>query len=208
MDSQLTGIITLRKDHIKPASQMLARAFQDGPINLYAYADDANAKSRLPYVYEFVLRYYLRYAQSYTTSEKLEGVAVWQRYKKIKISYWHLLTSGAIWSAIKMGARVGKRMEPFFGYVEKKHTELVSFPHWYLILIGVEPESQGRGYASRLLRSMLSRIDEEGLPCYLETEKEKNVTIYEHFNFRVIDEFIVPETTVKLWAMLRDAKDN
>ena len=208
MDSGLAGIIKLRKDHIKPASQMLARAFEDDPISVYAYSDEADIKSRLPYVYEFLLRYYLRYAQGYATSEQLEGIAVWQRYRRVKISFWHLLSSGAIWPAIKMGAKVGERMQPFFGYIEKKHAELVSFPHWYLILIGVEPESQGKGYAAMLLRSMLSKIDEEGLPCYLETEKAKNVPIYEHFNFRIIDEFIVPDTTVKLWAMLRDRKDN
>ena len=74
------------------------------------------------------------------------------------------------------------------------------------MLIGVDPKFQGKGYASRLIREMLLRIDEEGLPCYLETQKEQNVSIYQHFGFKVIDEFIIPGTTIKAWPMLREGK--
>ena len=185
---------------------MLARAFQDDPIIAYAYTDDEDVITRLPYLYEFMLRYYLRYAQGYATSNQLEGVAVWQRYAKdtLNMSFWQLLISGAIWPAFRMGTKAGKRMQTFFKYAENKHRELVPSPHWYLVVIGVDPQFQGKGYASRLLSSMLSKIDEEGLPCYLETEKEKNVALYQHFSFKVVDEYIVPETTVKLWAMLRE----
>jgi len=188
------------------ASRMLARAFQDDPIIAYAYKDDKNVNVRLPYVYEFLLRYYLSYAQVYATSYQLEGVAVWRFYERIKMSFMRILLSGAIWPALRMGMKAGKRMQPFFDYVENKHGELVPFPHWYLMIIGVDPKFQGKGYGGRLLRGMLSKVDEEGLPCYLETEKSENVPLYQHFDFRVIDEYIVPETTVKLWAMLREGK--
>jgi GNAT superfamily N-acetyltransferase len=95
-------------------------------------------------------------------------------------------------------------MQPFFEYVDSKHEELVSSPHWYLMLLGVDPEFQGKGYASLLLKGMLSQIDKERLPCYLETEKEENIQIYQHFNFKVIEEYTIPGTSVKLWAMLRE----
>jgi hypothetical protein len=53
---------------------------------------------------------------------------------------------------------------------------------------------------------MLKDTDEEGLPCYLETEGENNVSMYKHFGFKVVDEFIVPNTNVELTAMLREPK--
>ncbi len=71
------------------------------------------------------------------------------------------------------------------------------------MVIGVAPVSQGQGYASKLLKPMLARLDEEGLPCYLETQKEKNVTLYQHFGFNVVEEFTFPSTTLTTWAMLR-----
>lgn len=179
MVNELDKIITLRKDQIKPASRILARAFQNDPIVAYAYPDGNDQKTKLPYVYEFLLSYYVQYAKAYATSDHLEGVAIWQRYKHkhLNMSFWQILLSGAIWPAFKTGIKVGKRMQPFFEYIENKRWELVPYPHWYLMAIGVDPQYQGKGYASRLIRGMLTRIDEEGMPCYLETEK--NVALYQ-----------------------------
>ncbi|MFH1626439.1 MAG: GNAT family N-acetyltransferase, partial [Pseudomonadota bacterium] len=84
---------------------------------------------------------------------------------------------------------------------------LVSFKHWYLWIVGVEPQSQGKGYASKLLRPMLTRIDKDGLPCYLETLDERNVPIYEHLGFKVVDESTVPNTSITNWAMLRETSN-
>jgi len=120
------------------------------------------------------------------------------------MSFWQIFLSGAIWPAFKMRINVGKRMRPFFEYIENKRWELVPCPHWYLMAIGVDPGYQAKGHASRLIRAMLARIDKEDMPCYLETETEKNVALYQHFDFEVIEEFIVPDTKLKLWAMLRE----
>ena len=52
---------------------------------------------------------------------------------------------------------------------------------------------------------MLSRTlgDREGLPGYLETLEEKNVRLYEHFAFKVVDESFVPGIVLTDWAMVR-----
>jgi ribosomal protein S18 acetylase RimI-like enzyme len=72
--------------------------------------------------------------------------------------------------------------------------------------IGIAPQFQGKGYANKLLRPMLSRIDDDGLPCYLETVDEQNVSFYEHFGFKIVDKSNVPETTLINWAMLRETQ--
>ena len=97
-------------------------------------------------------------------------------------------------------------MQALDKYMENKHKELVPNKHWYLVVLAVDPQHQGKGYASRLLNEMLSEIDEEGLPCYLETDGEKNVSMYQHFGFEVVDEFVVPVTKDKVVAMLRKPK--
>lgn len=58
-----------------------------------------------------------------------------------------------------------------------------SQPHWYLKSIGVDPASQGRGVASRLLRSRLDRCDAAGQPAYLEASNPAGVPVYERFGF-------------------------
>jgi ribosomal protein S18 acetylase RimI-like enzyme len=123
------------------------------------------------------------------------------------MSFRRLLLSGAIVSAWRVGQEARRRMQILSQYIDKKRRELAPYNHWYLVLLGVDPKFQGRGYASRLIRGMLTRIDEEGLPCYLETDGERNVRIYRHFGFEVIDEFIIPETNVRQCAMLRQNAD-
>jgi ribosomal protein S18 acetylase RimI-like enzyme len=199
------SIIALRRDQIKPASRMLARAFMDDPIAMLAYPDERDRRNQLHYMYEFSLRYSFSSNEIYTTSERLEGIVVWRRRGvHHKESLWQIISSGAVWPALRMGTGAGKRMLPFYDYIEKKHREIIPGPHWYLIGIGVDPDYRGKGYASRLDRHMIARINEERLPCYLETANEQNLNPNQHLGFRIMDEFTVPGTHFKLWAMLRD----
>ncbi len=66
-------------------------------------------------------------------------------------------------------------------------------PHWYLAVIGVDPDRQGCGAGAALLRSRLWRCDEEGLPAYLESSKLENVPLYQHFGFHVSGPLDLPE---------------
>ena len=84
--------------------------------------------------------------------------------------------------------------------VYKKHT---NFPHRYIMLLGVNPEKQGKGYASLLLNKILGRYDMEKLPCYCETYLPKNVEIYKRFGFEVVQESEIPNTDIKFWGLLR-----
>ena len=110
------------------------------------------------------------------------------------------------WPAIIIGIKALRKMQVLDEYIERKHKELAPNKHWYLAVLAVDPQHQGKGYASKLLHEMLSYIDEEGLHRYLETEGEKNVSMYQHFAFEVVDEFVVPGTNDKLVAMLRKPK--
>ena len=91
-------------------------------------------------------------------------------------------------------------------HIDAVHQRLTPFKHWFLQAVGVDPQFQGKGYAGKLLRPMFARIDEEGLPCYLETLDEANTQLYEHFGFGVVEKSTVPETKLTNWAMLREAQ--
>ena len=198
-------MLKLEKKHIKPVSLMLSRAFKDDLKDVFPDPEERRVKT--PYVNELYLLYEFSNSKAFITSPKLEGIAVWMHSDKMKERpFWRILTSGAIWPAIIIGIKALRRMQTFDQYIEKKHKELAPNKHWYLSVLAVDPQHQGKGYASKLLNEMLSYIDEEGLHCYLETEGEKNVSMYQHFGFEVVDEFIVPGTNDKLVAMLRKPK--
>jgi GNAT superfamily N-acetyltransferase len=203
MDAESDKLIELRKDLITSAARTLAHAFKDDPIINYIYPNANDQETKLPYLYQSLLRLFLGYAHIYITSDRVEGIAVWRSYKKTNLSFRQFLLSGALWPALRIGISAAKRIT-LFDYIESKHKKPVPSPHWYLDVLGVAPQFQGQGFAGKLLRGMLLRIEKEGIPCYLETEKEKNILFYQHFNFKVIDEFTVPGTPVRLWAMLRE----
>ena len=87
--------------------------------------------------------------------------------------------------------------------MDRKRKELALSKHWYLNMLAVDPKYQGKGYASALLNAMLPEIDKQNLPCYLETGGDKNVSIYKHFGFKVINEYTIPGVKDKFIAMLR-----
>jgi ribosomal protein S18 acetylase RimI-like enzyme len=196
-------LISLEKDKIKPAVMALSRAFHDSPVYIYTFPDPKERMKKMHPAFESVLRYGLRYGRVLTTTDRPVGIAVWIRSELMKMTVRRMWWSRALWPAMRMGIGASIRMLRLNDYVERKHGKLAPFDHWYLMLLGVDPEYQGNGYGGRLIRGMLAETGETGLPCYLETTTESNVRLYEHFGFEVIDEFIVPGTPVEIWIMLR-----
>ncbi len=59
-------------------------------------------------------------------------------------------------------------------------------PHWYLPLIGVEPNAQGNGLGGALMRHAVARCDQEGVLAYLESSNPRNISLYEGHGFEVM----------------------
>jgi ribosomal protein S18 acetylase RimI-like enzyme len=75
-------------------------------------------------------------------------------------------------------------------------------PHWYLPFIGVDPAHQGRGIGDALLKPMLAKCDEAGLPAYLESTTPKNQPLYRRHGFEAVGEIRVGDCPV-ITPMLR-----
>jgi ribosomal protein S18 acetylase RimI-like enzyme len=75
--------------------------------------------------------------------------------------------------------------DDIFSAFEQMDTYHPEEPHWYLAVIGVDPSRQGHGVGSTLLNATLTRVDEEGLPAYLESSNPANISLYERHGFEV-----------------------
>ena len=78
-------------------------------------------------------------------------------------------------------------------------------PHFYLSLLGTSAAHRGRGYGLALLAENLRRIDEAGMPAYLEASNPANVALYERQGFSVRDSFKLPGEGPEVFTMWRDA---
>lgn len=74
-------------------------------------------------------------------------------------------------------------------------------PHWYLMMVGADPDRRGQGLGSAVIRPMLDRCDTEGLPAYLESSNERNVPLYHRLGFEVTDEFQLAPDCPPIWSM-------
>jgi len=62
-------------------------------------------------------------------------------------------------------------------------------PHYYLSLLATHPDHRGAGHGMRLLAENLERIDQEGLPAYLESTNPANNDRYGRVGFEVVGSF-------------------
>ncbi len=74
-------------------------------------------------------------------------------------------------------------------------------PHFYLEYLGVEPDCQGKGYGSLILKHLASRADELGVGCYLENANPLNVPFYQRAGFQIVNEMEV--IGIHAWFMWR-----
>ncbi len=78
-------------------------------------------------------------------------------------------------------------------------------PHWYLAMIGVDPNRQGRGYGSAILKESVKRCDQDGVIAYLESSNPKNVPLYERYGFEVMGH-VAPGDFPGLYPMIRQPR--
>ena len=75
---------------------------------------------------------------------------------------------------------------------------------WYLFSLTVHPNYQHTGLATKVMQPMLDFFDATGQSCYLETNKECNIAMYEHYGFRLMEAGSIPGTDVMHYTMRRD----
>lgn len=203
MIDSLKELNCITKNDAEFAIKTLEKAFENYPLLQYYYPEKSIRDKIANYFLSFVVYSGIKYGEVYGTSSNFEGVAVWIPSENYPLTFWKMLRSVPISKILNFGRYGGSKMSNFSNHLDDIHKRMVPFKHMFLQIIGTAPEFRGKGFASKLIKPMLSRIDKEKLPCYLETIDEKNIAIYERFGFEIIDKSNIPETNFINWAMLR-----
>ncbi len=195
--------IRLQANQLSQASEVMAQAFQNDPMLQYLVPDDTKRVRLLPSFFGTVVRYCLRYGEVYTT-ETLDGVACWLPPGNTTPTIGRMLRIGIHVSPLQFGWIGIRRFMTLATYTDAVHKRFAPGKHWYLWALGVNPPRQGQGIGGMLMQPVLARADVASLPCYLETENEKNVPFYQKHSFQVVSHGEVSKSGLRVWAMLRE----
>jgi GNAT superfamily N-acetyltransferase len=199
-----TSVDVVRLDDVQipAAAAVLARAFAADPFFEHVLPDAAQRQAALPAIMSVLVAHCQRHGACYTTAGGVQGIAAWNAPGNA-ITEEQMMAAGFGAAAAQMGAAAVGRLLAVYEYLEALRLRTLPGRHWYLMLLGVEPAHQGQGLGSRLIAPVLAQADADGLPAYLETFVQRDVTFYTHHGFAVLEEGDEPSAGLHYWTMHR-----
>jgi GNAT superfamily N-acetyltransferase len=152
------------------AIETIVEAFADDPVERWMYPGEEEYREHFP-------RFVAAFAGPAMVSDAEGAVAVW-------LPPGTAPDGDAIAAVMAETVDAAKHDDLFAtaGQMDDAHPR---FEHWYLPWLAVRPERQGGGLGGALLREGLARVDEDGLPAYLETPNPRTIPFYERHGFAV-----------------------
>ena len=196
----------LPRNHLRRAAEACVQAFVDAPHIAAFFPDESRRAHDAAALFEMRIRYGMQKGEVYATSSKLEGIAVWIPSNAAVMTIWGQIRAGGMRLYQTVGRDAVARMTHVEQHNDRFRGRAMAEPFLFLSILAVQPDHQGQGHGTRLMESMLSRLDRERVPCCLETTDERVVPFYRRFGFVASDPSIVPSTDLAVRLMRRDPR--
>ena len=181
-------IIHTTRHSYRQAAQVLGRAFVDDPVSVAVYRNFSPARLVHALTVDFTAELLVCVRKGYPLQVNEDGKVLAAAviyppggYPLPASDQWLLLIKSLLGNGFY---NVGGWLR-WLSEVDKVHPR---DPHYYLEYLGVEPEQQGMGLGSAILRHLTGRADEEKVGCYLENANPRNLPFYQRFGFQIIAE--------------------
>jgi GNAT superfamily N-acetyltransferase len=193
-----------RRDEAVRLGEVLADAFAEDPVFGWLIPPQVRGRdNRLRTFFTSMSRGYLRGGKPCYLSSDASAAALWAAP-----GAWAMPLSQIILEAAPNGLALRT------GLIRALRTQLQierlhagqSAPHWYLGYLGTRSDRQGEGLGTQLLREVLTGLDADGVPAYLESSNERNLTLYERNGFRVVGDLRALGHGPTIWRMWRDPR--
>jgi ribosomal protein S18 acetylase RimI-like enzyme len=197
--SDQPAIRRARSEDIPQLAAVLARAFFDDPVASWAWKPDDLRLAALERFQATRIRQLIVHEEVWC-SEDLACAALWA-----PPGHWHAtLSETAQLLPSFMRRRLFARMPMVaIGWEKLERGHPRKPPHFYLAVLGTDPEAQGRGIGSAVLRGVLDQCDRDGVAAFLESSKESNIAYYSRHGFRVTEEVRLMRGP-SMWRMWRE----
>lgn len=102
-----------------------------------------------------------------------------------------------------MGEKSVQIYQEINAFMAASSAPLISDRDWYLSILGILPNFQGKGLGADLVTPVLREADKAGLATYLETFTPRNMPFYERLGYEAVASFKEPVTQSDYWVMRR-----
>ena len=200
------GLYIVQEKDLERLAEVAADAYQDYPLHNWLTKGKYDKKaSKL--LMQISLKTMTKDAIIYADSEEINGFAAWLPFGFTGNKALPFLFSGGMKLICHSGLGIISRLLTFETYAMNLKKEFTDNYDWYLFNLSIKKDAQGKGIASKLMRPMLAFCDDERMVAYLETNKEVNVGLYEHYGFTLKKSEIIPKTDFFHYAMVRYPQD-
>jgi ribosomal protein S18 acetylase RimI-like enzyme len=199
----LPDLRRLRSNEIDDAADILARAFLDDPLMAFAISDRDHRAVVLPRHLRPGVWLGHHLGQVWCTDD-LSAVACWRLPGSGQATADQIRDAGVPELPRLAGADLGARTEPVYEFLSTR-TQALAIPpaHWYLSMIGVDPDKRRQGLGSAVIRPVLEIARARYEPMFLETLAAANVAFYSHHGFDTLEEGVEPSSGLAYWLFLR-----
>jgi ribosomal protein S18 acetylase RimI-like enzyme len=180
---------------------MLARAFLDDPVASWSWRPDELRLAALERFQAVRMRQLIA-GDEVWTNDDLTCAALWA-----PPGHWHMtLRETAMLVPCFLRPRLFARMPLVaIGWEKLERAHPRTPPHFYLAMLGTEPDAQGTGLGSAVLGAVLAQCDGDQVGAYLESSKESNIDFYARHGFKVVGELRLLRGPT-MWKMWRDPR--
>ncbi len=191
MNATTASIRPARRDDVAGCAQTMMAAFESDPVMRFLLPSDSVYAAVAPIVCRNVMR----------RSLAVDGL--WCIRDRRAFAAWEPPNSPAVEAEREEFDLSLVEIERFVALNTVIAEHRPTAPHWYLQVLGTDPEIQANGYGGALMNTVFAQADRSGTPCYLETETPRLVAYYERHGFEVRSEWDIPLGGPHMWGMLR-----
>jgi GNAT superfamily N-acetyltransferase len=194
---------------IDPASDAAAAALDSEPfyrsIAVQFAADSMRRRAVLSRYLDYSIAQGLRTGRVVHLETPALGVAIWLLPRSPQIQERERADKHAFLQRL-LGEAGCANYQRIVEYMGGRARTVVDREAWYLSILAVAPQEQGRGFGKRLLAPTLEEADAALRVCYLETFGSGNLGFYERFGFLTRAEFTEPTTGSPYTLMMRSPR--
>ncbi len=210
MDSQI--LYRVQREDLPKLRELLTESFAEDPLYHSLIPDDETRKRLLPELFECDLSEFFENCEIFADSRDLNGVlVVSDESEPYNVFQYYLTELKALLKTDEYLIREDMSLKTFRNfllgrdYLNSRWTDqLHQENRLHIIYLAVRPSMQHHGISGQLIGEAIRYAGEHRMMISLETHNERNVSLYQHFGFKVYGVVEKDYFHLKQYCMVRE----